>query len=140
MDTASLDKKGLTPLQQYFAEIEALGSYQDLPRIAAEFHRIGINCFFREGIGQDDMDSETIMYQVNQGGLGLPNREYYMKTDDRTAKIREAYKQYVVTTLLQIGMSQAEAEKAMQEIQRDCYVTPEPEKEAPQQVQEIKKP
>ncbi len=116
MDTPSIDKKGITPLQKYFAEIDGLGSYQDLTKIAAGLHRIGVSCFFREGIGQDDMDSETIMYQVSQGGLGLPNREYYFKTDDRTAKIREAYKRYVVTTLMQIGMSQPDAEKAMQEI------------------------
>ena len=116
MDTDTLDGKGLTPLQPYFTEIDGLRSYEDLTKIAAEFHRIGVACFFRDHIGQDDMDSETIMYQVNQGGLGLPNREYYLKTDERTAKIREAYKQYVVTTLVQIGMSQADAEKAMQEI------------------------
>ena len=116
MDTDTLDKRGISPLQPYFTEIDGLRSYQDLTKIAAEFHRIGVACFFRDRIGQDDMDSETIMYQVNQGGLGLPNREYYFKTDERTAKIREAYKQYVVTTLLQIGMSQADAEKAMQEI------------------------
>lgn len=116
MDTDTLDKRGISPLQPYFAEIDGLKTYQDLTKIAAEFHRIGVACFFRDHIGQDDMDSETIMYQVSQGGLGLPNREYYFKTDERTAKIREAYKQYVVTTLLQIGMSQAEAEKAMQEI------------------------
>jgi putative endopeptidase len=116
MDTVSIDKKGITPLKKYFTEIDDLKSSQELTRIAAEFHRIGVNCFFRESIGQDDKDSETIVYQVNQGGLGLPNREYYFKTDDRTAKIREAYKKYVVTTLLQIGMSQTEAEKSMQEI------------------------
>lgn len=116
MDTASLDKKGITPLRQYLTEIDGVGSYQDLTKIAAELHRVGVNCFFREGIGQDDMDSETIMYQVSQGGLGLPNREYYFKTDERTAKIRDAYKQYVVVTLMQIGMSQPDAEKAMQEI------------------------
>jgi len=116
MDTESINKKGIAPLQKYFAEIDALRSYQDLPKIAAEFHRIGVACFFRDGIGQDDKDSETIVYRVSQGGLGLPNREYYFKTDERTAKIREAYKQYVITTLLQVGMSQAEAEKSMQEI------------------------
>src|SRR4051812_5907801 len=116
MDTASIDKKGITPLQKYFAEIDALRSYEDLTKIAAEFHKIGVSCFFRDGVGQDDKDSESIMYRVSQGGLGLPNRDYYFKTDDRTAKIRDAYKQYVVTTLLQVGMSQAEAEKSMQEI------------------------
>ncbi len=116
MDTSSIDKKGLTPLQKYFTEIDRLRSYQELTKIAAEFHRIGVDCFFRDGIGQDDMDSETVMYQLRQGGLGLPNREYYFKTDDRTAKIRDAYKQYVVTTLFQLGMSQADSQKAMQEI------------------------
>src|SRR5689334_4847664 len=61
MDTDSINKKGITPLQKYFTEIDGLRSYQDLTKIAAEFHRIGVNCFFRDGIGQDDMDSETIM-------------------------------------------------------------------------------
>src|SRR5947209_5622067 len=56
MDTASIDKKGITSLQKYFAEIDALSSYQDLTKIAAEFHKIGVNCFFRDGIGQDQMD------------------------------------------------------------------------------------
>jgi len=116
MDTDSINKKGLTPVQKYLGQIDALRSPQDLMKIAAEFHKIGVSCFFREGIGQDDMDSETVVYQVAQGGLGLPNREYYFKEDERTAKIREAYKQYVVTTLKQIGMSQTEAEKSMQEI------------------------
>src|SRR5205085_185186 len=97
-------------------EIDELKSYPELTKIAAEFHLIGVNCFFRESIGQDDKDSDTIVYQVNQGGLGLPSKEYYIKTDARTEKIRQAYKEYIVTSLEQTGMSQPEAEKAMQEI------------------------
>lgn len=116
MDTASIDKKGLSPLKKYFTEIDELKSYQELTKIAAEFHMIGVNCFFRDAIGQDDKDSETIVYQVRQGGLGLPNREYYFKTDDRTAKIREAYKEYIITSLMQIGMSRPDAEQSMKEI------------------------
>ncbi|HEY2847272.1 MAG TPA: M13 family metallopeptidase N-terminal domain-containing protein, partial [Pyrinomonadaceae bacterium] len=65
MDTDSIDKKGIAPLQKYFTEIDGLNSYRDLTKIAAEFHRIGVGCFFRDGIGQDNKDSESIVYQVN---------------------------------------------------------------------------
>ena len=116
MDEASINKAGLTPLKKYFTKIDGLKSYEDIPKIAAEFRTIGVNCFFRDSIGQDDKDSELIVYQVNQGGLGLPNREYYFKTDDRTAKVREAYKEYIVVTLQQMGMSRPDAEKGMGEI------------------------
>lgn len=116
MDTLALNKAGLTVLSGEFKAIDKIRSAAELTRAAASFHFAGVNCFFNAYVVQDDKNSEAMIFRMDQGGLGLPNREYYFKTDERTGKVREAYKIYMVKTFMQMGMSKATAEKSMKEV------------------------
>jgi putative endopeptidase len=103
MDTLSLEKQGLQPLQANFAEISRIQSTKDLLAVAAGFHNKGIDVLFIDYVSQDDKNSEVYAYQMSQGGLGMPNRDYYFNTDARTEGVRKAYKIYLVQTFMQLG-------------------------------------
>ncbi|MGC4058148.1 MAG: M13 family metallopeptidase [Chitinophagaceae bacterium] len=95
MDTAKIEADGMKPLQPVLDKINAAQNLEQLMDVAAYMHKIGVGVFFSEGVGQDEKNSELMSYQLYQGGLGLPNRDYYFKTDERTAKIRNAYPTYI---------------------------------------------
>ena len=85
MDSTAIDQQGLQPLQADLKKINDIKSKDDLISVAAEFHTKGINVFFSDYVAQDDKNSEVMAYQLGQGGLGMPNRDYYFNTDERTA-------------------------------------------------------
>jgi putative endopeptidase len=95
MDTNKIEADGLKPLQAVLDKINAAQDAAQIMDVAAYLHKIGVGVFFNEGVGQDEKNSEVMSYQLFQGGLGLPNRDYYFKTDERTTKIREAYPAYI---------------------------------------------
>ncbi len=109
MDTTAIEQDGLNPLQEKLNEIAALQNHQQIPDYAAQLHRHGIGVFYSEGVGQDQMQSEQMAYYIFQGGLGLPNRDYYFHTDARTTKIREAYPAYITRLFLLMGEDQETA-------------------------------
>ncbi len=116
MDTGAINKAGLSVIKNHLKKIDNLQSSTELTAIAAAFHIDGINCFFTDEATQDDKNSTLIIYRMDQGGLGLPNREYYFKTDDRTVKIREAYKKYISLSFVQLGMSKVFADKCTEDV------------------------
>ena len=116
MDTNALNKAGISVLSGEFKAIDKLRSAAELTKAIAGFHFAGVNCFFNAYVVQDDKNSEAMIFRMDQGGLGLPNREYYFKSDERTTKVRDAYKKYMVITFMQMGMSKAIAEKSMKEV------------------------
>ncbi len=116
MDTNTINSAGLSVLKNDLKKIDNLQSFTELTSIAAEFHIDGIGCFFDDVAIQDDKNSSQIIFRMDQGGLGLPNREYYFKIDERTSNIREAYKKYMTQTFFQLGMSKMVAEKLTTEV------------------------
>ena len=95
MDTVALDKAGITPLQPDLDRISSIKNPTDIIAVAADLHMKGINCLFSDYVAQDDKNSEKMAYKLDQGGLGMPNREYYFKTDERTGKVRTDRKSVV---------------------------------------------
>jgi putative endopeptidase len=95
MDTAKIEQDGIRALEAELKAIAAAKNSAELMDRTAVLHTIGVNVFFDEGVGQDEKNSEMMAYQMSQGGLGMPNRDYYFNTDARTAKIREAYPRYI---------------------------------------------
>ncbi len=116
MDTVALNKVGLSVLTNEFKAIDQIKTANELTKAAASFHFAGVNCFFSAYVVQDDKNSEAMIFRMDQGGIGLPNREYYFKNDERTNKVREAYKLYMVKTFMQLGMKKALAEKSMKDV------------------------
>ncbi|MES2848132.1 MAG: M13 family metallopeptidase, partial [Bacteroidota bacterium] len=111
MDSVAIDKAGLTTLQPDFDKISSAKDINGLMAVVAELKRKGVNCLFSEYIAQDDKNSEVMAYTMRQGGLGMPNRDYYFNSDERTVNIRAAYKDYLLKTLKQLGNDDATAQK-----------------------------
>ena len=109
MDSLSIDKQGLQPIQPDLDKINAIASIKDIIAVAAAFHAKGIEALFADYIGQDAKNSEVIAYQLWQGGLGMPNRDYYFNTDARTLVVRKAYQDYITKTFQQLGNDSATA-------------------------------
>jgi putative endopeptidase len=112
MDSVSLDKEGITPLKSDIDKINALKSTDELIALSSVLAAKGINTPCNGSVGQDAKNSEVYAFYLNQGGLGMPNREYYFNTDEKTLRVQAAYKQYLKTTLTQLGADDATAAKS----------------------------
>src|SRR5665213_2310399 len=96
MDEAAVDKVGAAPLRAWLDEIAALKSIRQLPAFAARAQAaiFGDQMLFGIGSGQDYADSTRIIAFASAGGLGLPDRDYYTKTDLKSEEIRQRYVQH----------------------------------------------
>jgi putative endopeptidase len=109
MDTLSIEKQGLQPLKADFDDINRIQNVTDLINEASVLHNKGVSALFNAYVAQDDKNSEMYAFQMTQGGLGLPNRDYYFNTDERTEGVRKAYNNYLVKTFMQLGNDSANA-------------------------------
>jgi putative endopeptidase len=109
MDTVNIEKQGVEPLREELNKIAALQTPKDVMTEAAYLHTMGIGCFFSEGVSQDAKASDVMAYYMNQGGLGMPNRDYYFNTDERTAKIRAEYPKYIAKVFTLMGVDSVQA-------------------------------
>ncbi len=91
LDTVTIEKLGLSAIKPQIERIDQIKTRQDVLDAAAYFTTIGVRNFIGSGVGQDAKNSTKMMLHFRQAGLGLPNRDYYFKTDTRTAKIRDDY-------------------------------------------------
>ena len=111
MDTAAIDKLGLKPLQPELDRIAALKRSSDLPALLGHLHAIGVNAFFGVGSNQDFADSTQVISEYGAGGLGLPERDYYLRTDAKSVEQRQQYVEHVAKMLTLAGEPAAEAHK-----------------------------
>lgn len=105
MDEATVEKLGTKPLKPHLDRIAALKSKQELPRLLASLHLASgaSGLFFTFGSNQDFEDSEAVIAFASSGGLGLPDRDYYTKDDDKSKDIREKYVAYVAQVFQLLG-------------------------------------
>src|SRR5579863_5956531 len=95
IDTAAIDKLGLKPLQPDLDRITALQSVSELPAELAHLHQVGANAFFAVSSGQDFADASKVITDYSGGGLGLPERDYYTRTDPKSVEQRQQYVDHV---------------------------------------------
>ncbi len=100
MDTATIEALGVTPVQPLLDAVSGLRDVRDLAAFLGEFERIGGHGIFGSYVDTDSKDSDRYLFNLYQGGLGLPDESYYR--DDKFAEIRSAYLAYL-TTLLGLG-------------------------------------
>ena len=81
MDSVKIESQGLQPLKPWLDKINAITDVKSLVSAVAEFKKGGSSTLFSDYITQDDKNSEVMSYKLWQGGIGLPEREYYFKTD-----------------------------------------------------------
>ncbi len=103
MDEANINKLGVTPLNPEFAAIEAIHSLSDLQQELIHLHQIGVDALFGFGSMQDFKDSNLMIGALNQSGLTLPDRDYYLKDDAKFKQIREAYVNHIAKMLELLG-------------------------------------
>src|SRR2546423_865516 len=109
MDEKTIEAMRTKPLQDELAKIDNIKDRQDVLKEIAHLNMMGVNAFFNFGSGQDDKDSTREIAQAVQGGLGMPDRDYYTKDDDASKKLRDQYVAHVTKMLTLLGES---AEKA----------------------------
>jgi putative endopeptidase len=95
MDEAKIEAEGLKPLQQELDKIAAIKDVAELQAEISHLHALGLAPLFAFGSAQDRKNSEEVIAAAYQGGLGLPDRDYYLKDDPKSKEIREKYLAYV---------------------------------------------
>ena len=119
MNTAAIDAAGLKPAGPELARIDSLKTRAELEAALTTLHHESAGSFFfGSGTGQDAVDSATVIVQVGAGGLGLPDRDYYLKTDPKSVKLRADYVAYVEKLLTLAGEPAGQAERESADILR----------------------
>jgi len=116
MDTNSLNKAGIAVMQPYLDAIANVKDLQSLLTEAAHLHRMGVSVLFDFDIRQDEKISAKTIVGLTQGGLGLPERDYYTNADAATIEIRNAYVDHVAKMLELSGETSTEATNNAQSI------------------------
>ncbi len=109
MDEAAIEAAGAKPIAPMLKSIAAIGSRQALTDALAEQSRMGMQPLYTFFVDQDARNTLRYIPQLAQGGIGLPDRDYYVKTDAKTKKIREQYLAHVEKMFTLLGESAKEA-------------------------------
>jgi len=105
MDTSAIDAAGTKPLEPELVRIALIKNQSDLLTEAARLQRLGTGVLFRFGSAQDAKDSTQVIAVAGQGGLGLPDRDYYVRDDEKSKQTREAYVKHVAKMFALLGDS-----------------------------------
>ncbi|HOZ91418.1 MAG: M13 family metallopeptidase [Bacteroidia bacterium] len=104
MDTIRIEEMRGSPLKPIIEKINKIDSKSQLPTLMAELQRMGFSSFFNFYVGQDDKKSDQMIINLYQGGLGLPDRDYYLKDDKESVEIRQKYLTHVKTMFMLMGI------------------------------------
>ena len=108
-DEDAIAAAGIEPIRAQLDAIDAVGSAADARALAPQLERDGVGAFYGIGIAPDFADANAYLVYVGQGGLGLPDRDYYLKDDERSTQLLEAYRGHVATQLGNLGIAPDEA-------------------------------
>jgi putative endopeptidase len=109
MDTAAVEAKGLAPFGPWLNEIRAAKTKKDLTKLYSDADQLGIGIPFNMFIGQDRKASDQYALNVLQGGLGMPDRDYYLSKDPKLAETKAKYLQHLTNMLTLAGEANAAA-------------------------------
>jgi predicted metalloendopeptidase len=103
MDEKTVDAARITPLADEFKRIDALKDRGDVLKEIAHLHASGLTGLFRFSSNQDAKNSTMVIAQASQGGLGMPDRDYYTKEDDASKKLRDQYVDHMTKMFTLLG-------------------------------------
>jgi endothelin-converting enzyme/putative endopeptidase len=109
MDEKAIDAKGLAPLEPELARIRNLNDKAQLAGEIGRQHSLGVFALFQFSSGQDFKDSNAVIAQFDQGGLGLPDRDYYLKDDPKSVELRQKYVAHVARMMELAGRKPGQA-------------------------------
>ena len=95
VDESAIESAGTRPLQDEFKAIDALQSKQDLAEKVTHLHREGVGALFSFSSDQDFKDATQVIAEADQGGMSLPDRDYYLKDDPKSVELRKQYVEHV---------------------------------------------
>ncbi len=116
MDSAKIEAEKLKPIQPLLDKVNAITDVASMMNTVAELKKLGSYTLFSDFVSQDAKKSDVMAYQIWQGGLGLPEREYYFKTDSATVNIRNEYLKHISRVLSMAGEDTAIATNAAKNI------------------------
>lgn len=111
MDTVAIEQQGINPLKPELDKIAAISDVKSLATEVGYLQSIGVSPFFGEYIAQDEKNSEKMALHIGQGGIGLPDRDYYFDNDARTKNIREEYVKHIEKMFALLGDDEIAAKK-----------------------------
>ena len=111
MDESAIEAKGLTPVEPFLKEIDAITSRKELPALVGKLQRYGVDVFFGYGEQQDFKDASKQIASADQGGLGMPERDYYLRTGAKDETLRQQYVAHVAKMLVLGGSTPEQADK-----------------------------
>lgn len=110
MNTEQIERDGLSPLSDELKRVDSITNLEDFRAETARLHLYGVNALFGISSGQDFKDSTKVIGQLSQGGLGLPDRDYYTNTDEHSKKLRAEYVIHVGKMFELLGEKATDAE------------------------------
>ncbi|WP_188237480.1 M13 family metallopeptidase [Sphingopyxis sp. LK2115] len=108
LDAATVEARGLAPIEPWLNQIRAVDK-AGLARLLAEADRNGVRHFFGGYVGQDDKNPDVYIYTMFQGGIGMPDRDFYLKENERNTKLQAAYLKHLENVLTLAGEANAAA-------------------------------
>jgi len=118
MDSATIEAEGIKPIKADLARIAAIKDQAELQKELAWFHLYTVPAIFTFTSGDDDKNSTQVIAQIRQGGLGLPDRDYYFNQDERTQEIREEYLKHIAAMLRLAGDDSVSADASAKTVMK----------------------
>jgi putative endopeptidase len=118
MDESKIEAAGATPLAKELTAINSLKATSELPALLAHFHSIGVPSLFSFGAGQDLKKSDSVIAITGQGGLSLPDRDFYLKDDEKSKSTRDSYVLHVTNMFKLLGDDAAKAAAEAQTVMK----------------------
>jgi putative endopeptidase len=109
MDETTIERLGIAPLGSRLKTIASVASAERLPELLADLHTIGVNAYFRFGSEPDSKNAALVIASAGQGGMSLPDRDYYLRDDTRSVEIRQQFLDHATKLLALTGTSVAQA-------------------------------
>ena len=118
MDSLLAEKRGLSPLKPYLDQIDNIRDVSTLQQYLITQHQFEGGAFFTLGVKTDLKNSEKMALYISQGGLGMPDRDYYIEDNEKFKELREKYERHISQTLTLAGFNYAEnAAKRIMELE-----------------------
>lgn len=116
MNTEQIEKDGFKGIDVYLNQIAQLHSSIDIQTFITRMFLDGMSPMFSIYADADSRNSEIVVAHLHQGGLGMPDRDYYLNDDERSVTVRNAYKKHVANMFVLIGKSEDQANEMMQQV------------------------
>lgn len=116
MDSVTLNQQGAEPIKEELQQIAAMKDKSEIVPMITQLLNQGVGSYFSSFVYADPKNSDVNMFQLNQGGINLGEKEYYLDNDSATINIRENYKKYIVKLFTLVGCSEAEATQKMNDV------------------------